>query len=114
MVSCIHCYLASGAHSPEHLVQASFQEEGRYQKEILEVAQPEELRSNLGNMLFFLIFEFRHVRVRETESLHIAHLAQERSKHSQAGQMPGAVYSHLLNTVQLHHTQDLHNTVSGH
>ena len=70
MVSCVHCYLANGAHSPEHLVQASFQEEGRFQKEILEVVQPEELRSNLDNMLLLLIFKCGYVCVREKESAH--------------------------------------------
>ena len=50
----------------------------------------------------------------ETGSLHIAHLTQKRSKRGQDGQMPDPGHLHLLDTVQLHHIQDLRDTVQGH
>ena len=50
----------------------------------------------------------------ETGFLHVARLTQERSKHGQDGQMPDPGHLHLLDTVQLHHIQDLHDTVQGH
>ena len=81
--------------------------------EIPEMVQPEELRGNLDKVLLFLLPRCRQVDVGEKESLHITHLAQERSKHGQGGQMPGAIHLYLLNTVQLHHTQDLHNIFHG-
>ena len=50
----------------------------------------------------------------ETGSLHIARLTQERSKGGQDGQMPDPGHLHLLDTVQLHHIQDLRDTLQGH
>lgn len=40
-------------------------------------------------------------------------LAQERGKHGQGGQMPAAIHIHLLDTVQLHHIQDLSDIFHG-
>ena len=82
--------------------------------EIPEVVQPEELRGNLDNVLLFLLVKCRDVDVGEKESPHVTHLAQERSKHGQGGQMPGGVHLHLLDTVQLHPAQDRHNIFHGH
>ena len=82
--------------------------------EILEVAQPQELRGNLHNVVLFLLLEGRHVDGEENESLQITHLTQERSKHGQGGQIPGATHLHLLDTVQLHHAQDRHDIVHWH
>ena len=81
--------------------------------EIPEAVQPQELRSNFDNVLFLLLLGIRHVDVGDEESLQIGHLAQERSKHGQGGQMPGAIHIYLLDTVQLHHAQDLHNIIHG-
>ena len=50
----------------------------------------------------------------ETGFLHIARLTQERSKRGQDGQMPDPGHLHLLDAVQLHHIQDLRDTVQGH
>ena len=60
--------------------------------EIPEAVQPQELRSNFDNVLFFPLLRIRHVDVGDEESLQIAHLAQERSKHGQGRQMPGAIH----------------------
>ena len=54
------------------------------------------------------------VSVGEMGSLHVARLTQERSKRGQDGQMPDPGCLRLLDTVQLHHIQDLHDTVQGH
>ena len=82
--------------------------------EISEVVQPQKLRGNLHNVVLFLLLEGRHVDGEENESLQITHLTQERSKHGQGGQIPGATHLHLLDTVQLHHAQDLHHIVHWH
>ena len=82
--------------------------------EISEVVQPQKLRGNLHNVVLFLLLEGRHVDGEENESLQITHLTQERSKHGQGGQIPGATHLHLLDTVQLHHAQDLHDIVHRH
>ena len=82
--------------------------------EIPEVAQPQKLRGNLHNVVLFLLLEGRHVDGEENESLQITHLTHERSKCGQGGQIPGATHVHLLDTVQLHHAQDLHNIVHWH
>lgn len=75
--------------------------------------QPEKLRRDLDKLMLFLLFKARHVDVGEKESLQITHLAQERSKHGQGGEMSSAVHLHLLDTVQVHHIQDLHNILTG-
>ena len=80
--------------------------------EVSAVEQPEDLRGNL-DMTLFLLLEGRQVDVGEKESLHITHLTEERSKHSQSGQMPNSIHFHFLDTVQPHHTQDLHNIFHG-
>ena len=82
--------------------------------EIPEVAQPLELGGNLYNMIVLLLLEGRYLDGEETESLQITHVAQERSKCGQGGQIPGATHLHLLDTVQLHHAQVLHNIVHWH
>ena len=81
--------------------------------EIQEVAQPQELRGNLDKVILLLLHEGSQVNGREAESLQIIHLSQERSKRGQHGQMPGPIPTHL-DTVQLHHAQDLHSAVHGH
>ena len=81
--------------------------------EILEVSKPQELRGNLDKVILLLLREGRQVDGGETESLQITHLSQERSKCGQGGQMPGAIHIYLLDTVQLHHAQDLHNIIHG-
>ena len=101
-------------HLPEHLVQATFKKGGRFHIEIPEVVKSEELRGKLDNVLLFLLFKGRQVDMGEKESLHITHLAQERSKHGQGRQMPGAINLHFLDTVQLHPTQDFLNVFHGH
>ena len=55
----------------------------------------------------------RTVNAGETGSLHIAHLTQKRSKRGQDGEIPDPGHLHLLDTVQLHHIQDLRDTVWG-
>ena len=82
--------------------------------EIPEVAQPLELGGNLYNVIVLLLLEGRYLDGEETESLQITHVAQERSKCGQGGQIPGATHLHLLDAVQLHHAQDLHDTVHWH
>ncbi len=82
--------------------------------EIPEVAQPPELGGNLHHVIVLLLLEGRHVDVGETESLQVTHLTQQRSKRGQGGQIPGATHLHLLDTVQLHHAQDLHDIVHWH
>ena len=82
--------------------------------EIPEVAQPPELGGDLHNVIVLLLLEGGHVDVGETESLQVTHLTQERSECGQGGQTPGATHVHLLDTVQLHHIQDLRDTVQGH
>ena len=82
--------------------------------EILEVSKPQELRGNLDKVILLLLREGRQVDGGETESLQITHLSQERSKCGQGGQMPNAIHLHLLDTVQLHHAQDLHNIFHWH
>ena len=82
--------------------------------EIPEVAQPLELGGNLYNVIMLLLLEGRYLDGEETESLQITHVAQERSKCGQGGQIPGATHLHLLDTVQLHHAQDLHDIVHWH
>ena len=77
--------------------------------EIPEVAQPLELGGNVHHVIVLLLPEGRHMDVGETESLQVTHLTQERSKCGQGGQIPGAIHLHLLDTVQLHHAQDLHD-----
>ena len=81
---------------------------------IPEVAQPQELGGNLHNVIVLLLPEGRYLNGEEAESLQIIHVAQERSKRGQGGQIPGATHLHLLDTIQLHHAQDLHNTVHWH
>ena len=81
--------------------------------EIPEVAQPPELGGDLHNVIVLLLLEGGHVDVGETESLQVTHLTQERSECGQGGQTPGATHVHLLDTVQLHHIQDLRDTVWG-
>ena len=76
---------------------------------IPEVAQPQELGGNLHNVILLVLPKGRHMDREENESLKITHVAQERSKSGQGGQMPGAIHLHLLDTVQLHQAQDLHN-----
>ena len=78
---------------------------------IPEVAQPQELGGNLHNVILLVLPEGRHVDREEKESSQITHVAQERSKCGQGGQTPGATHVHLLDTVQLHHAQDLHDIV---
>ena len=80
---------------------------------ILEVVQPQELRCNFDNVLLVLLPGSWRVNVGDEESLQIAHLAQERSKCGQGGQMPGAIQVYLLDTVQLHYAQNLHNFIHG-
>ena len=83
--------------------------------EILEVAQPQELRGHLHwEIILLLLLKGRHVDGEETDSLQITYLTQERSKRGQGGQIPGATHLHLLDTVQLHHAQDLHDIVHRH
>ena len=82
--------------------------------EIPEVLQPEELRGKLDNMLLLLFLKCRHVDGGDIELLHIAHLAQESSKRGQGGQLPGAIHFQLLDTVQLHLSQDRHNIFHRH
>ena len=82
--------------------------------EIPEVVQPQKLRGNLHNVVLFLLLEGRHLDGEENESLQITHLTQERSQCGQGGQIPGATHLHLLDTVQLHHAQVLHNIVHWH
>jgi len=82
--------------------------------EIPEVAQPPELGGDLHNVIVLLLLEGGHVDVGETESLQVTHLTQERSQCGQGGQTPGATHVHLLDTVQLHHAQDLHDIVHWH
>ena len=82
--------------------------------EIPEVVQPEELRENLDNMLLLMLLKCRHEDEGQKQFLHVGHLAQERSKHGQGGQLPGAIHLDLLDTVQLHLSQDLHNIFHGH
>ena len=82
--------------------------------EILEVAQPQELGGNLHNVIVLLLLEGRYLDGEEMESLLLTHVAQERSKCSQGGQIPCATHLHLLDTIQLHHAQDLHNIVHWH
>ena len=80
--------------------------------EILEVAQPQELGGNLHwEVILLLLLKGRHMDGEETDSLQITHLTQERGECGQGGQTPGATHLHLLDTVQLHHAQDLHNIV---
>ena len=62
--------------SPEHLVQAAFEERWTFHTEIPEVLQPEDLRSKLQKMLIVLILNSRHMNGAEKEFLNIAHLAQ--------------------------------------
>ena len=76
---------------------------------IPEVAQPQELGGNLHNVILLVLPKGRYMDREENESLQITHAAQERSKCGQGGQMPGAIHLHLLDTVQLHQAQDLHN-----
>ena len=76
---------------------------------IPEVAQPQELGGNLHNVILLVLPKGRYMDREENESLQITHEAQERSKCGQGGQMPGAIHLHLLDTVQLHQAQDLHN-----
>ena len=80
---------------------------------IPEVVQPQELRCNFHNVLIDLLLGRWQVDVGDEESLHFVYLAQERSKHGQGGQIPGAIHMYLLDTVQLHHAQDLHNIFHG-
>ena len=47
--------------------------------EILEVVQPQELRSNFDNVLLIPLLRIRQVDMGDKQFLHIAHLAQERS-----------------------------------
>ena len=82
--------------------------------EILEVTEPQELRGDLIKVILLLLCEGRQVDGGETESLQITHLFQERGKCGQGGQMPNPIHLHLLDTVQLHHAQDLHNIVHWH
>ena len=82
--------------------------------EIPEVAQPPELGGDLHNVIVLLLLEGRHVDVGEMESLQVTHLTQERSECGQGGQTPGATHLHLLDTVQLHHAQDLQDLVHWH
>ena len=106
-------FQASGPHSPEHLVQAAFKKGGSIQREILEMVQLKKLRSKLDNFLLLLLVG-RYVSAGEMESLHVAHLTQERSKFGQGGQMPNPIDLHLLDAVQLHHIQDFHDIFHRH
>ena len=55
--------------------------------EIPEVAQPLELGGNLYNVIMLLLLEGRYLDGEEMESLQITHVAQERSKCGQGGQI---------------------------
>ena len=80
------------------------------------MVQLEKLRGKLDNLLFLLLLllKGRHVNAGEMQSLHVVHLTQERSKLGQGGQMPNPIHLQLLDTVQLHHIQDLHDIFHGH
>ena len=79
------------------------------------MVQLEKLRGKLDNLLLLLLLlKSRHVTAGEKESLHVAHLTQERSKLGQGGQMPNPIHLHLLDAVQLHHIQDLHDIFHRH
>ena len=82
--------------------------------EIQEVAQPQELRGNLDQVIRLLLREGRQVEGGETESLQVTHLTQERSECGQGGQTPGATHVHLLDSVQLQAAEDLHDIVHWH
>ena len=81
---------------------------------IPEVAQPQELGGNLHNVILLVLPKGRHVDREENESLKITHAAEERSKSGQGGQMPNPIHLHLLDTVQLHHIQDLRDIFHRH
>ena len=57
--------------------------------EILEVAQPQELRGNLNKVILLLLHEGSQVDGREAESLQIIHLSQKRSKRGQHDRCKG-------------------------
>ena len=79
------------------------------------MVQLEKLRGKLDNLLLLLLLlKGRHVNAEEKESLHIAHLTQERSKFGQGGQMPNPIDLHLLDAVQLNLFQDLHDIFHRH
>ena len=80
------------------------------------MVQLEKLRGKLDNLLFLLLLllKGRHVNAGEMQSLHVVHLTQERSKLGQGGQMPNPIHLQLLDAVQLHHIQDLHDIFHGH
>ena len=80
------------------------------------MVQLEKLRGKLDNLLFLLLLllKGRHVNAGEMQSLHVAHLTQERSKLGQGGQMPNPIHLQLLDAVQLHHIQDLRDIFHGH
>ena len=99
--------------SPEHLVQAAFEERWTFHTEILEVLQPEDLRGKLKKSLMVLFLSNRPMNRGEKESLNISHLAQERSKLGQGGQLLGETQFYLLYTVQLHHTENFLNVFFG-
>ena len=99
--------------SPEHLVQAAFEERWTFHTEILEVLQPEDLRGKLNKSLMVLFLSNRPMNRGEKESLNISHLAQERSKLGQGGQLLGETQFYLLYTVQLHHTENFLNIFLG-
>lgn len=102
--------------SPEHLVQAVFEEGDGVQIELLKVVQPEELSGELADALLLLRRRAvgRHVDVREEEPAQIGHLAQVRSKLPQGRQFPGAIHFQILDGVQLYDVQDLPDVLHGH
>ena len=110
---CVHCYSISAVHLPKHLVQVAFEESWTFHTEIAEVLQPEDLRGKLQKSLMVLFLNSRPMNEGEKESLNIALLAQERSKLGQSGQLLGEIQFHLLDTVQLYHTENFLNIFLG-
>ena len=110
---CVHCYSTSAGPLPEHLVQAAFEESWAFHTEIAEVLQPEDLRGKLQKSLMVLFLNSRPMNRGEKEPLNIAHPAQERSKFGQGRQLLGEIQFHLLDTVQLHYSENFLNSFLG-
>ena len=108
---CVRCFSPVVLPSPENPVQAAFEERWSFHTDIPEVLQPEGLKGKLQKSLMVLFLNSRPMNGGENEFLNIAHLAQERGKLGQGGQLLGEIQFHLLDTVQLHYSENFLNSV---